>query len=545
MDAKLRVFSITLILMAAVMGVSAAGQETIASHEEFATAFDFGKRFFAAGNFSASLSFFEKADSIQRDVPAVLFNTALVLVKLERYDEAQQRLDRFLQLHANHVHLENVKKLQREVQFALEVRKRQRQDNDYRSLFNRSRILADKGSTAEALDLFRQAEQIYPNDPALLFNVAALHEENADLEKAVAMYKRYIASDPPNRAEVEARLFDVENEIVDMRMRPMCPYCGEKLPEGAQWCHRCWHGPYDVDAAAWNVRACEAKVTARRTFYDAAGRVRESDAPACMYPGRTLRDFLQYSRRRQTATWKARESEGWTRLPSGALSTRNRGDALEVRLDQASYLAAGEIVATGEVFEYAAHQTPDGIWLLDQEPYAVEGQAFRNSYRYGSDDKINAEQVTYESTQCRHIVTYVASFTYDNRGVATEATIKGGYIGYKPEGTPRVDWDVSVMRQFDDAGRLMREELQVGSYVKTWSSKPSGPIGSQLRPIYKTLKPKRPLDLKAAGDFCGQSGIDRMEEPIDLRALYTLSPALALRLQPGITRVVVDYTHSP
>lgn len=510
--------------------------------EEFATAFDFGSRFFEAGNFSAALTFFENADAIVRDQPATLFNVALILARLERHDEAQQRVDRFAQLFPQSPHSEAVKRLQREIQFGVEVGKLERRNDEYRRLFNRALLLNDKGDRGEALDAFRQAEQLNADDPPLLFNMAALHEANGDLERAVALNKSYLATGPTNASEVDRTVFDLENEIVDKRTRRMCPFCGEKLAGGARWCHRCWHGPYETDGAH-NARACGDGTTVTRTSIDVAGKVRSRETLACMYPAHSMSAFVEFGRQRQQAIWKLREAEGWTRA-GGTLVSRARDGVSDLKLEQGSFLRAVELLPAGERLEFAAHQTTDGIWQLDREPYADGDQIFDKKYVYDAAGRIASERTTYESDRCRHVISTTTSYTHGDYGV-TSALVRGGYDGAGAEGAPKVQWEATVSRQFDASGRLLKEEVVVGSFQKTWMTKPAGPIGTQVRTIYAGLKPKRVMDVRAIGDFCGQSEGERLGEPIDLRSLYTLSPALALRLDPGVSRVVVDYGTAP
>ena len=50
--------------------------------------------------------------------------------------------------------------------------------------------------------------------------------------------------------------------------------------------------------------------------------------------------------------------------------------------------------------------------------------------------------------------------------------------------------------------------------------------------------------MKASGDVCAFDGGKAVEEPIDLRPFFVVSPAVAVRLARGDTRVVVDYTYS-
>src|SRR5436190_10116085 len=106
---------LAVVFISLILSTSAWGQ-TADPREDFATAADFGHRFFEAGNYAAALTWFEKTESIIRDQPAILFNTALVLVKLQRYDEAQRRLDRYLLLYPQGQEIQQVKALQRELQ---------------------------------------------------------------------------------------------------------------------------------------------------------------------------------------------------------------------------------------------------------------------------------------------------------------------------------------------------------------------------------------------------------------------------------------------
>jgi tetratricopeptide (TPR) repeat protein len=145
--------------------------------------------------------------------------------------------------------------LQRALQFGIEVRHREQQDTEYKTLFSRARALSDKNLRHEALDTFHQAEQVDADDPALYYNEAVLNEEEGDLESALRLYKRYLQSNPANAPALQARLIDLEREIGYTRTKLLCPFCGAILPAGARWCHRCWHGPYDVTSAGWNARA--------------------------------------------------------------------------------------------------------------------------------------------------------------------------------------------------------------------------------------------------------------------------------------------------
>ncbi len=531
------------VILASLILPAPADAQTADPQEEFATAADFGRRFFEARNYAASLAWFEKAESIVHDQPAILFNTALVLVKLQRYDEAQRRLDRYLLLYPQGQEIQPAKALQRELQFGIEVRRREQQDNEYKTLFSRAKALSEKNLRREALDVFHQAEQIYADDPALYYNQAVLNEEEGDLESALRLYKRYLQTNPANAPALQARLIDLEREIGYTRTKILCPFCGAILPAGARWCHRCWHGPYDLTSAGWNARGCDAHVSATRSFQDANGKTRVSEAVGCLYPGAALRDFLQYSPSRREAARQARSNEGWTFNKDAALESRRSASGVELALQQGDYLQRVDNLATGEVFPYRAHVTADGIWLLDAQPFLGGEQPFVISRTFDNDGRVQREEVTYDSAGCHHAVTASAVYTYAGDAV-TSARFTGGYDGYRVEGLPQVRWEATLNRTLDGSGRLTREELAVTSFQKTWGAKPQGAVSAEVRRYYTALKVRKPTDIRSLGDICAVSGDSVVDEPIDLRPFFVVAPAVAVRLGRGDTRVVVDYTYS-
>ena len=534
--------TIAVVVAFLALGAPLIAQLQVKPEEEFMNAVDFARRFFNVGNYDAALTYCDKADSVFADQPGVLYNTALVLVRLGRYDDAQQRLDRYRLLHPSGRDIETVKSLQRDIQFALEMRRTEKQQSDYRAAFSRARFLYQSGQHREALDAFRDAERLYPNDPPLLINEALLYEESGNLEKAAELYKRYMNTASSSRAEYESRVFKLERDIVDSRTQMMCPFCGQKLQPGSRWCHRCWHGPYDTTEGSLNARACGAGVNTTRTFYDATSKVRSSDQLSCLYPGKSLTDFLQYHPNRRAAIRAARTSEGWSYSSEDALELRQADKKSELHLVQGAYLQSVEDLRTGEKYPFTAHITRDSIWLLDSEVFTTADQHFSKSYGYDGDGRLTHEQVAYDSIAGGHLITYDVAYTNGDSGPVA-ATIKGGYDGARPEGSPQVRWEVGITRTFDSAGRLSREELQVRSFQKTYTAKPYGAIGRELRQTYQSLRPNRPIDLRATGDVIGTAGTNRLVEPIDLRPLYTLSPALAIVLTDGVVRISVDYTY--
>jgi tetratricopeptide (TPR) repeat protein len=533
---------IILAVVAASMLVCIGRAQSIDPHEDFATAADFGRRFFEAGNFAASLTWFEKADSLLRDQPAVLYDTALVLVRLRRYDDAQRRIDRYLTLYPQGHELEASKKLQRELQFGIEVRRRERQENEYKTLFSRARALSEKSLPREALEAFRQAEPIYPDDPALYYNEGVLYEEGGAFEDALRAYNRYLQSNPVNGPQLQPRIIDLEREIEDVRTKLMCPVCGAKLSAGARWCHHCWHGPYDVTNAAWNARACDLHAVVTRTMKDVNGKTRVAEPLACLFAGRSLHDFLQYRPARQTAVHDARVAEGWTFTPEGLLQSRRGTSGVEVTMQQGDCLQEVVSMPAGEAFAYKGHKTADGIWLLDAQPYSTGDQLFLITRSFDADGRVLREEVSYDSAGWRHAVSYVAMYTYEGESLVA-AQIKGGYDGYRVEGFPQVRWEAALTRKFDSNARLLHEDLAVTSFQKTYTAKPQGKVSDEVRRVYQNLRTRQPLDIRAMGDICGAAAA-QTDEAIDLRPLFVVSPALAVRLSPGDAHMTVDYAYA-
>ncbi|HYM62868.1 MAG TPA: hypothetical protein VEZ11_18425, partial [Thermoanaerobaculia bacterium] len=267
----------------------------------------------------------------------------------------------------------------------------------------------------------------------------------------------------------------------------------------------------------------------------------------CLFPGRSLRDFLQYNQAGQSAVLTARAAEGWSFSKEGLLQSRRGASGVELTMQQGDHLQQVVNQATGEAFPYKGHATADGIWLLDAQPYSTGDQLFFITRSFDSDGRVRSEEVTYDSAACRHGVSYVATYTYEG-DLVVAGQIKGGYDGYRVEGFPQVRWEVAMTRKFDANARLVHEELAVTSFQKTYKDKPRGTVSDEVRRVYQNLKagPKAaPLDIRATGDVCGFVSPDRvLDEAIDLRPLFVVSPAVAVRLSPRDNRVAVDYAYS-
>ena len=352
-------------LLAAVLmsAVTLAAQQPPADPgaNEFTQAVYFGKNFFDMKDYASAYEQFAKANALQPDHPAVLYNMALLLAKAGRYSEAQGKVDRYNQLYPNGTEKPLVSKLQLDLAFQRELQKKRQTDQDYMELFNRGKFLYGKGDLDAALKAFADAEQVRPNDPAPVFNQAVIYEKQGEFGKAAERFRRYgeLEPSPEMKAQVDQRLFAIESEIEEMKTKIVCPFCGHRIKAGATWCERCWHGPYNTNVSLLNTRACVEGVTATRTTYFSENRLAKNDALPCIYPG-TLREALRYTPARQRAIQEARKSEGWT-YDGEILQGWTDKQGNQLRLTQgAEYLEKAVSVATGESLEYAAHKTADG-----------------------------------------------------------------------------------------------------------------------------------------------------------------------------------------
>src|SRR5207248_4027782 len=112
--------------------------------EEFTKAVIFGKKFYDLHDYASAYDQFAKADALQPDNPAVLYNMAAVLAKAGRYSEAQAKVDRYLQLFPAGNERATVQKLQLELEFQRELQKKRQADESYLDLFNRGKFLYTK-----------------------------------------------------------------------------------------------------------------------------------------------------------------------------------------------------------------------------------------------------------------------------------------------------------------------------------------------------------------------------------------------------------------
>jgi tetratricopeptide (TPR) repeat protein len=498
------------------------------------------------GEYMSAYEQYAKADLAKPDQAAVLYNMAVVLARAGRYSDAQVKVDRYLQVHPNGAEKPQIAKLQLELEFQRELQKKRQADQEYADLFNRARFLYGQGELANALQLFTQAEQLRPTDPAIAFNQATVLEKQGELAKAIERYRRYaeLESNLDTKAGIDERIFAIQHELDEMRTKIVCSYCGYKLPAGTTWCHRCWHGPYLVKSAVWNSRPCVEGASATRATYFADARFNQNDILPCLFRQGTMFDTLRYSATRQRAIQEARRAEGWTYANDVLQSwTDKQGNTIRY-VQGAEYLEKVTSSIGGEVLAYAAHDGGQGSFLLDREDLVVDLQRYTNRYSYDASGRILQQQVDYQNTAaCNHLISMTADYVYQNDALAS-VSLKGGYEGYVAEGAPKTDWTATIAYTYDTASRVAKEELAVTSYNKTYQQKAQGALRDDIAKLYTNMRVKKPIEtMQQRGDLCATSGTLLVGNPIDLRPFYVLSPNLAIALQNGVTKAVVTFTY--
>lgn len=506
----------------------------------------FGRKFAEIGEYASAYEQFAKADALKPDDPAVLYNMAVVLARAGRYSDAQVKVDRYARLFPEGAERANVTKLQLELEFQRELQKKRQADQEYSDLFNRAKFVYGRGELGEALRLFKLAEQQRPNDPANAFNQAVILEKQGDFVGAIGRFRRYaeLETDAEKRASLDQRVYELQHEVDDMATKIVCPFCGHKLPAGATWCERCWHGPYLVNSPVWNSRSCAIGASATRATYFSDGRFQRNDILPCLFNGPSLREALRYSPARQREIQAARKAEGWT-YDGEVLTGFVDKSGNQLRYQQGpEFLERVTSSTGGEILTYAAHAATPGIWLLDREDLVVDGQRYANKYTFDANGRVVQQQVEYQNgAACHHLISMNADYVYQDDALAS-VNLTGGYRGFAGEGAPETAWSAAVTYTYDEARRLAKEELAVTSFTKTYTQKAQGALRDDIARLYTGMRVKRPIEtLPRTGDLCGTSGNVFLSNPIDLRPFYTMSPNLAIALQNGVTKAVVTFTY--
>ncbi len=522
-----------------------AGSASMPPSEEFVKAVFFGKKFADMKDYTTAYQQFAKADALQPDVPAVLYNMGVLLARTGRFSEAQAKVDRYNQLYPAGAEKALVAKLRLELEFEREVQKKRQTDEDYTAIFTRGRFFYGKGDLPAALKLFQDAEQQRPTDPAAVFNEGVVYEKLGDLTKASERFHRYEELEPEATAKSAAdqRILGIESEMSDMTTKIVCPFCGWRLPIGAMWCPHCWHGPYLTSQAAWSSRPCADGATATRATYYADNRFAKNDSLPCLYNG-TMLEALRYTPARQRQVQEARKAEGWTYSGDIIQSWRDR-QGNEIRYIQGvDYLEKIVSPSGGDVLSFAAHRAGEGIWLLDREDTIIDGQKYTSRYTFDAQNRIAQQQVVYQNAAaCNDLITMTSTPSYAADQL-TGVKLHGAYTGTVVQGSPHVDWDASLVSSYDTNGRLAKEELVVTSMTKTYADKPYGAERQEMSTIYPEMRARRPIEhVLSLGDRCGISGTTILANSIDLRPFYSFSPSLPIMLTSGVTRSTVSFTY--
>ncbi len=537
------------ILHSAFCIAALAQQEPVPvpSDDEFAKAVFFGKKFAEMGEYSSAYEHLAKADALKPDQSAVVYNMAVVLTRAGRYVDAQVAVEKYQRLFPNGPEKALMAKLQFELDFQRELQKKRQADQEYADLFNRARFVYGRGELAEALRLFKQAEELRPNDAAAVYNQALVLEKQGELATAIERYRRYaqLETDVEKKGSIDEHVYAVQRELDDMRTKIVCSFCGHKLDDDATWCHRCWHGPYLVKSPVWNSRPCVEGASATRATYFSDERFNRNDILPCMNKGGTAMESLRYTAARQKAVQDARRAEGWTYMGDVLQNWADR-QGNQVRLTQgAEYLEKVSSTTGGEILTYVAHpEAGKGVWLLDREDLIIDAQRYTNRYTYDASGRITQQQVEYQNTAaCNHFVSMTADYEYANDALSI-VKIKGGYEGFLAEGAPKTDWAATIAYSYDDKSRVSREELSLASLNKVYQQRPHGELRDEVNRLYTTMRPKKPLEnVHRVGDLCMTSGTLLISNQIDLRPFYVMSPNLAIALQNGVTRAVVTFTY--
>ena len=512
----------------------------VAQEDEFTKAVFFGKKFAEMGEYSSAVEQFLKAEAARPDQPGLLYNLAVVLARAGRYSDAQVKVDRYLELFPDGSEKANVARLQLELDFQRELQKKRQADQNYADLFNRAKFNYGKGELTEALQLFRQAEQLRPTDAAAVFNQGVVFEKQGDYAKAVERFRRYseLEGDLEKKAATDERVFALQRELDDQKTKIVCSFCGRKLSAGATWCERCWHGPYLATSPVWDSRKCTSGASATRATYYSDGRFARNDVLPCLWKNGSMLETLRWSSAKQKEIQAARKAEGWTY--SGDVLQGNR----EVRYVQGpQHLEKVVASGGGEVLTYVAHEQ-GGRWLLDREDLVIDATRYTTRFSFDEAGRIAQQRVDYQNTgACNHLITMTADYVYDGDTLAG-ANLAGSYEGFPAEGAPQSNWTATVGYTYDANGRVASEELNVASQSKTYTLKAHGELRDEISRTYPAMRVKKPIEgLQRTGDVCTASGPTTLANPVDLRPFYTLSPNLAIQLPMGVSKAVVSFTY--
>ena len=518
--------------------------ESVRVPDEFVRAAKFATRYFELGDMTSAYERFQEANAIVPNHPAILYDTAVVLVKMGRYAEAEEKIQTYLSLYPDGDESAFVKNLQIDLEFQRDLQKKQQSNQNYIELFNRGTYAYEQGNWQEALSLFRQAEQLRPEDASAIYNQALAFEATGDYEKATERLRQYLAvtSDISSKAEIDRKIFQLETEMETMKSSFVCSFCGHRLPIGATWCHRCWHGPYLLESPRLNTLPCGVGASATRTSFYVEDRLAKNETIDCRIEQANMLEQVRYSKGRQRAIQEARKSEGWT-YRGDVITTLSEDGAVVIELVQGDYLEHLLSKSSGDTLMFSATARGENQWMLDREEMVIDGRKFVKSYQYDPAGRIVGERVTYQNDgACGHVIEMQASYIRDD-GRLTRVDLNGTTTGFELEGLPKTSWNGAISWEYDEKGRITRETLEVARQEKLYTERPRGPMRNDVKRMYPQFRPGKPLDVLRKGDLCAMIGNRMVGNPIDLRPFHSIAPNLAVQLPYGVVKVSVDYTY--
>ena len=518
------------------------GQPLSTQQEEaFLEAATFGSRYYETGDLSSALEQLETADKIVPGHPAILYNTAVVLAKLGRYADAQNRIDTYKALYPDGAELAQVRALHIDLQWIRDAQRKAQENQNYIELFNRAKFSYDSGDFEESLELFRKAQQAKPEDAPAAFNQAISLEALGDYTGAIERLRQYLSlnSSAGDRSAVDEKIFMLNAEVSDMRTSILCTFCGRKLSSSGTWCPGCGHGPFVPHSAQWNTRSCLTGATATRSTFYPSGRLFQNEDLACLYSGSYV-EALRYSTPKRMAIQAARKGEGWSYEGDVIKSFSDRDSSIELAHDkgQISHITS----PAGDSLAISGTQLSDGRWQVQSEERVIDGQPYRKLYSYDEQGRVSQEIVRYQgANRCGNVIETTADWIYEGDRLAS-ISLSGGYDGYPSEGAPTVSWKGKVTFTYDEKGHIQQEELTIESFEKTYAKFPPE-IRKLVERQYPTARRGKPIDLLQKGDVCGAAGSQLIVNAIDLRAFDAWSPNLAIALPPGVTKATVSFTY--
>ncbi len=512
--------------------------------DEFVRAAKFATRYFDLGDMTSAYERFQEANAIVPNHPSILYNTAVVLVKMGRYADAEEKIDTYLALYPEGDESPLVKNLQIDLEFQRDLQKKQQANQNYIELFNRGSYQYEQGNWEQALSIFQQAEQLRPEDAAALFNQALAHEAMGNYESATERLRQYLAvtSEISSKSEIDRKMFQLETEMETMKSSFVCSFCGHRLPIGATWCHRCWHGPYLLDSARMNTLPCGVGASATRTSLYGEGRLAKNETLECTIKHANMLEQVRYSKGKQRAIQEARKAEGWVYRDEVITALEQDGEVV-IELVQDDYLKHLLSSASGDALTFSASRDADDQWLLGHEEMILDGQKYVKTYQYDASGQITSESVIYQNdSACGHVIETTATYVRSGDRLL-RVDLNGTTTGYEIEGLPKTTWNGTISWSYDEEGRITRETLEIVNQQKVYTERPHGPMRDDVKRLYPQYRPGKEMDVLRKGDLCAMIGNRMVGNPIDLRPFQSISPNLAVLVPYGVVEVNVDYSY--